>query len=89
MQYTLIVQVELSSYHFFAAFENDYVPMPKEIRFGSCDMRMCVNVPTIDDEVVENAETFTVTLGIDSTLSRKIKLKSRTATIAIHDNDGV
>ena len=63
--------------------------MPTEISFNSCDMRMCVDVPTINDDVVENAETFTVTMGIDSTLSRKIKLKSPTATITIHDNDGV
>ena len=46
-----------------------------------------MDVPTIDDDDVENAETFTVTVGIDSTLARKIKLKSPTATITIHDND--
>ena len=63
--------------------------MPTEMSFGSCDMRMCVEVPTTDNDVVENAETFTVSLGIDRTLSRKIKVKSPTATITIHDNDGV
>ena len=64
--------------------------MPTEMSFGSCDMRMCVDVPIIDDDVVENAEIFTVTVRIeDSTLARKIKVKSPTATITIHDNDGV
>ena len=63
--------------------------MPTEIHFGSCDNRLCVDVPTTDDDVVENAETFTVTLGVDSSLSRKIRVKSPTATITIHDNDGV
>ena len=49
-----------------------------------------MEVPIIDDDVVENAETFTVTVRIeDSTLSRKIRVKSPTATITIHDNDGV
>ena len=48
-----------------------------------------MEVPTTDDDVVENAETFTVTVGIDSTLSRKIKVISPTTTITIHDNDGV
>ena len=61
--------------------------MPTEMSFDSCDIRMCVDVPTTDDDVVENPGTFTVTLGIDSTLARKIKVISPTATITIHDND--
>ena len=70
------------------ASNEDYGPVPTEIRFGSCDNRVCVDVPTTDeDDAIENAETFTVTLGVDSSLSRKIRVKSPTATITIHDND--
>ena len=65
----------------------DYGPVPTKIHFGSCYNRVCVDVPTRDDNIVENAETFTVTLGIDSSLSRMIRVKSPTATITIHDND--
>ena len=71
------------------ASNEDYGPVPAEIRFGSCENRACVDVPTTDDNVVENAETFTVTLGVDSSLSRKIRVRSPTATVTIHDNDGM
>ena len=86
-----IQYILLLSLNSLTASTRDYVDMPEVISFDSCENRVCVDVHTIDDDVIENEETFTVTLGVDSSLSRKIRVKSqsRIATITIHDNDGM
>ena len=86
-----IQYILLLSLNSLTASTRDYVAMPEVISFGSCENRVCVDVHTIDDDIIENEETFTVTLRVDSSLSSKIRVKSqsRIATITIHDNDGV
>ena len=48
-----------------------------------------VSVPVIDDDIVEENETFNVILNIPSSVSREITLGGRTsATIIITDSTG-
>ena len=60
------------------------------LRFGACAKRQCLTVDIINDNLIEDTETFTVTLqhpptggGTDS-----IVLDPTVATVTIKDEDG-
>ena len=66
----------------------DYGSITTTLPFGRCDTRICVDVPITDDEVLENPESFCVSLqgnGLDS----RITLEPTEAEIEIIDNDGM
>ena len=57
--------------------------------FGNITRRQCVNVTITDDDVREDAETFTVTLEkpVNGSLP-KILIRPAMVTVTILDNDG-
>ena len=56
--------------------------------FAPCDKRICVDVPIVDDEIVENVDTFEVSLQRPPGLDSRITLSPVDGIIDISDNDG-
>ena len=56
--------------------------------FAPCDKRICVDVPIVDDEIVENVDTFEVTLERPPGLDSSITLVPVDGIVEISDNDG-
>ena len=57
------------------------------LEFPPCERRSCVDIPIVDDDVLENSELFNVTLernGLDS----RITLDPVDGLVEITDNDG-
>jgi hypothetical protein len=78
--------VELQTRDDDAVSTMDYGSITTTLPFGRCDTRSCVNVSITDDEVLENPESFSVSLqrnGLDS----RITLEPTEAEIEIIDND--
>lgn len=48
----------------------------------------CANVTTLQDEVVEEEEMFTVELQLEQSISRVARAPKHSANISITDNDG-
>lgn len=57
--------------------------------FDTCDARHCVNIPIMDDLVLEMVETFTVILTATPGLDTRITLGQTHADIEIIDNDSM
>ena len=58
------------------------------LRFAACDKRICVTVPIVDDEIVENTESFKVTLERPTDLDGSITLGPVDGVVEMTDNDG-
>ena len=55
--------------------------------FDACERRSCVNVSIVDDLVLENTESFFVSLERAAGLDARIRLDPVEAEIEIIDND--
>ena len=56
------------------------------LRFGACAKRQCLTVDIIDNNLIEDTETFTLTLLRGS--PDDIMLDPTVATVSIEDEDG-
>ena len=69
----------------------DYVAVSNQsVRFAPCAPEYCINISTINDEVVDGEERFFVTLSRSASLDSRINVdhKSARAEIVIIDDDG-
>ena len=55
--------------------------------FDSCDKKSCVNISIVDDDVIEDTESFSVLLAETPGLDVRITLDPVEAEIEIIDND--
>ena len=63
--------------------------MSTVLLFAACQMRSCENVAIVDDEVVENEESFFVTLEDTPDLNSRIHLTPTSGEIEITDGDSM
>ena len=52
----------------------DYIGLSTFLRFPACEAKQCVDVTTVDDNVLENVESFDVTLERTPGLDMRITL---------------
>ena len=67
----------------------DYIGLSTILRFPACETEQCVNVTIIDDEVLENVESFDVTLERTPGLDMRITLDPVHGVVEITDEDGL
>ena len=67
----------------------DYGGESTVLMFDSCDVQSCLNISIIDDMVVEDLESFDITVGRAPGLDNRITLESVNGTVEITDNDGM
>lgn len=79
---TNYISVSLADYQI--AVDNNY------FEFLTCQQRSCVDIRIIDDEVIEQTETFSLRLETisDPVLANRILLNETMATVHLIDNDG-
>ena len=67
----------------------DYTPNTTPLRFaGTAGEEQTITVPTIEDEVVESAETFEVSLVVSGTTAKVTATDTATGTITDDDDGG-
>ena len=59
------------------------------IMFGSCDTRQCISISIVNDGILENTESFSVTLRRTSDLDSRITLDPAVGEIDITANNGL
>ena len=59
------------------------------LMFEACQRRSCVTVTIVDDEVLENVESFNVTLERTPSLDMRITLDPVDGVVEITDDDGL
>ncbi len=71
---------------YIALAGSDYTvtSMARTFSAGSSMGDMCINVPIIDDNIIENPETFTVTVTL---MPNNVEVGQTTVTIS--DNEGI
>ena len=67
----------------------DYGNLSTIVMFEECDTQQCVDITIVDDEVLENVESFFVNLSRSPGLDSRIRLNPTGAEIEIIDNDGL
>ena len=70
-----------------AVADSDYAVLPTTVEFQECDNRLCVRLFILDDDVVENPETVTVSVRSGTPRHDRISFSSRTTQIEVIDND--
>ena len=71
----------------FSVSSLDYESVSAIFTFAACETRSCVDIPIIDDCVVEdNGEMFNVYLRRSPGLDHRIRLSSESAVVNITDN---
>ena len=67
----------------------DYWSPTSNLRFGTCETKECFPIEIIDDDLIEETESFNVTLEKSTGLSRFFNIleSSRVETVFIIDND--
>ena len=65
----------------------DYGNISTILMFDSCDKKSCVNISIVDDDVIEDTESFSVLLAETPGLDVRITLDPVEAEIEIIDND--
>ena len=66
----------------------DYIGLPTILNFPACETKQCVDV-IVDDEVLENVESFHVTLERTLGLDMRITLDPVDGVVEITDDDGL
>ena len=66
----------------------DYETLSTTLTFAACETRRCVDVVIVDDMIVEQDETFTVTLQRTPDLDSRITFSQTAGAIEITNNDG-
>ena len=67
----------------------DYLGVSTILMFEACQRRSCVTVTIVDDEVLENVESFNVTLERTPGLDMRITLDPVDGVVEITDDDGL
>ena len=62
--------------------------MDTTLQFAACVMKSCVSVSIVDDEMLENDESFDITLKRTPGLDNRIILDAVVGVVEIIDNDG-
>ena len=57
------------------------------LRFGACEKKQCLPITIVDNDIIEDTETFEVTLAPALGLSNRFTLDPRVTTITIEDGD--
>ena len=68
---------------------SDYVSPSNLLEFESCATRQCLEIEILNDLVLEDDESFNVTLSLDAGTSKNILLGVTTAEVLIIDADGI
>ena len=76
----------LSVYFTSSADSNDYDGIPATVKYPACALGTCINVTIVDDAVVENMESFSISLTRTTGLDNRIMLTG-TTDFQIRDND--
>ena len=64
----------------------DYGALSTIVTFGTYDTQQCVNITIVDDEVLENVESFFVNLERTPGLDSRITLNPVDGLICINDS---
>ena len=72
----------------FAVAPVDYGAVSALLIFNSCESRHCIDILITNDEVLEDTESFSVTLVKTADLDPRITLDPVTGETKITDNDG-
>ena len=67
---------------------SDFHTISTNVTFGACETRHCVEVTIVNDDELENTESFVVTLERTSNLDRRIILAPANTRVNINDDDG-
>ena len=67
----------------------DYIGLSTIFSFPTCETKQCVNVTIVDDDVLENVKSFSVTLERTPGLDMRITLDPVDREIEITDDDGL
>ena len=62
----------------------DYEAVTTNLTFNASIPTQVVTIPILNDQIVENSESFRVTL---TTFDTAVTLRSQTASVTIRDND--
>ena len=79
----------------FVESSEDYVALVAPVRFGACDIQRCVDITITDDSVVEQPQSFTVSLisftpsQIVTVSPNSIQFESYEMEITVIDDDGM
>ena len=79
----------LTDIYFLTESGMDYDGINVILLFAACQRRSCVNVTIIDDEMLENTESFNFTLERTTGLSDRITLDPVDGVVEIIDDDGM
>ena len=66
--------------------KDDFVPASTPLKFGRCGNRSCINIPIQSDEIMEETETFTISLDRTIGLDSRIQLDPSEGVVAIFDD---
>ena len=85
----LNVQLISSLYNTIGPGE-DYnaLAIPCVLRFGRCEKKKCVNVTIINDEMLEETESFNISLEGGRGVSSRFVFSPQEVSITITDEDG-
>ena len=67
----------------------DYIGLSTILNFPACETKQCVNVTIVDDDVLENVESFDVTLERTPGLDMRITLDPVDGVVEITDDEGL
>ena len=67
----------------------DYIPPPNDLRFDRCFKEDCFPIRIINDDLIEDTESFTVTLARSAGQTRYLTISedANTKQVNILDND--
>ena len=70
---------------------SDYAALsnPTLLRFGACETRQCVTIQIINDDKLEETESFNISLEGSHGVSSQFILDPQQASIYITDEDGI
>lgn len=71
----------------FLSAPDDYSPGPFFVTFDSTSNTQCASIPIVDDDLVENEESFSVSLG--SANPAVLIGSPSTAIVTIQDSSGL
>ena len=66
---------------------SDYIANSTDLIFAHCSSEQCLDITIIDDNTLEQRETFTVILERSSSLDERIGLVNGEKTVTIIDDD--
>ena len=70
-------------------YDSDYEINSAIITFPPCNYEQCVDVPLVDDCVVENTEEFRLFLFTPPSTDQRIEVTRGDGTVLITDSDGM